>query len=166
MSGFGKIAFSVGLVGITAFSDLITKSLVRSQIAVGEKISIISNFFDLTHLHNPGAAFGLLRDINPSLRMVFFLSVYALVSYFAASRIRATHSKLEVAALSLLLGGALGNAIDRLSNGFVTDFLDFYIASHHYPAFNLADIAICTAVGMLLANEYLDKRRRVSDEHN
>lgn len=160
MSAVTKAVFSVALIAITAFLDQITKSLVRSQIALGEKKVIIPDFFDLTHLHNPGAAFGLLGGINPSLRIAFFILIYALVSLFAVSRIRVASRRLEVVALSLLVGGAFGNAIDRFRNGFVTDFLDFHFASYHYPAFNLADIAICTAVAVLLLNEYLDKRHR------
>lgn len=161
MSARSKTALSLTIIGVVASLDQLSKSTVRSQIALGEKISVVSGLFDLTHLHNPGAAFGILGEINPFFRIVLFLVIYALVAIFAFSRIRATSSKLEIVAFSFLVGGAIGNAIDRFRNGFVTDFLDFYFASYRYPAFNLADVAICTAVTALLLNEYLGKRRRV-----
>ncbi len=160
MNAKSKTALSFAIVGTTALLDQLTKSIARSHIKFGDSKSVVPGLFDLTHLHNPGAAFGILGGMSPSLRIVLFLLIYALVAFFALSRIRATTSKLEIVALSFLMGGAIGNAIDRFQNGFVTDFLDFYFASYHYPAFNLADIAICTAVTALLLNEYLDKRRR------
>jgi signal peptidase II len=129
-----------------------TKGFVRTQIELNGTKNIIPNFFDLTHLHNPGVAFGFLGGANPSLRLGVFLLSYILVGVFVISRIRTTSSKLELAALSLLVGGAVGNAIDRFQHGVVTDFLDFYFSSYHYPAFNLADVAICTAIGALLLN--------------
>lgn len=158
MSAKSKTALSFTIIGVVALLDQLSKSIVRSQISFGQKKNVIPGLFDLTHLHNSGAAFGILGEVNPSLRIVLFLVIYALVAIFAFSRIRATSSKLEIVALSFLVGGALGNGIDRFRNGFVTDFLDFYLGSNHYPTFNFADIAICTAVGTLLLKELLDKR--------
>ncbi|MCB0347770.1 MAG: signal peptidase II [Bdellovibrionales bacterium] len=108
MSQFTKTTFSILLIGITAFLDQMTKGFVRTQIELNGTKNIIPNFFDLTHLHNPGVAFGFLGGANPSLRLGVFLLSYILVGVFVISRIRTTSSKLELAALSLLVGGAVG----------------------------------------------------------
>lgn len=158
MSGYLKISISVGLIGIVVFLDQLSKSLIRSQLALGESKSIIPDLFDLTYIQNPGAAFGFMGGINPSLRLGLFILIYIFVGLFAFFRLRIAKRNQEVIALSLLVGGAIGNACDRFRDGFVTDFLDFYYTSYHYPSFNLADVAICVAVVTLLLSEFVDRK--------
>ena len=130
--------------------DRITKWLVIRNIALEDSVSIIPGLFRLTHLENPGAAFSIFAESASPYRTALLvgvslaaLSVVALLLWTRRSSFSST-----TIALSLIAGGALGNLWDRISDGKVTDFLDFYISSHHWPPFNLADSAI--VVGALL----------------
>jgi len=130
--------------------DRLTKWLVVRNIALEDSISIIPGFFRFTHLENPGAAFSLFAESSSPFRNVLLvaISVAALVVVALLLWMRRSESNATVVALSLIMGGALGNLWDRLSDGKVTDFLDFYLGVHHWPPFNIADSAI--VVGALL----------------
>jgi signal peptidase II len=138
------IAFAVLLL------DRITKWLVIRNIALEDSISIIPGLFRLTHLENPGAAFSIFAESDSPYRTALLVGVslaaLAVVALLLWTR-RSSFSSTTIA-LSLIAGGALGNLWDRISDGKVTDFLDFYIGPHHWPPFNLADSAI--VVGALL----------------
>ena len=138
------IAFAVLLL------DRITKWAIAQTILLEDAITIIPGFFRLTHLENTGAAFSLFADspspFRTTLLISFSVAALAVVSALLWKDRRVFHS--GTLALSLILGGAVGNLWDRLSNGKVTDFLDFYIGVHHWPPFNVADSAI--VVGALL----------------
>lgn len=114
----------------------------------GERIVLIKRFFALTLVYNPGAAFGILPQYNHLFVILSILTVAGLLiffrSFFAAARI----SRL---AGGLILGGAIGNLIDRLRYQKVVDFFDFQFGNYHWPAFNIADSAICVGVALLLA---------------
>lgn len=115
-------------------------------------ISPITGFFNFVRVHNTGAAFSFLAGQDGWQRW-FFVGVAALATVFIVWQLR-LHGRQKVfaLALSLILGGAVGNAIDRLLHGYVVDYLDFHWAGRHFPAFNLADVAITAGViGMLLA---------------
>ncbi|HMC30356.1 MAG TPA: signal peptidase II [Candidatus Angelobacter sp.] len=130
--------------------DRITKLLVINNIVLDDAVSIIPGFFRLTHLENPGAAFSLFAE-SPSpfkTALLVAISVAALAVVGLLLWMRRNAFNATTVALSLILGGALGNLWDRLSDGKVTDFLDFYVGLHHWPPFNLADSAI--VVGALL----------------
>ncbi len=130
--------------------DRFTKWLVIRNIALDDSISIIPGLFRLTHLENPGAAFSIFAESASPYRTALLVSVslaaLAVVALLLWTR-RSSFSATTIA-LSLIAGGALGNLWDRISDGKVTDFLDFYIGPHHWPPFNLADSAI--VVGALL----------------
>ncbi len=138
------IAFAVLLL------DRITKWAIAQTIPLEDAINIIPGFFRLTHLENTGAAFSLFADspspFRTTLLISFSLAALAVVSALLWKDRRVFHS--GTLALSLILGGAVGNLWDRLSDGKVTDFLDFYIGIHHWPPFNVADSAI--VIGALL----------------
>ena len=138
------IAFAVLLL------DRTTKWAIAQTIPLEDAINIIPGFFRLTHLENTGAAFSLFADspspFRTTLLIVFSLAALAVVSFLLWKDRRVFHS--GTLALSLILGGAVGNLWDRLFDGRVTDFLDFYIGVHHWPPFNVADSAI--VVGALL----------------
>src|SRR5438270_2522148 len=130
--------------------DRITKLLVIHNIVLDDAVPIIPGFFRLTHLENPGAAFSLFAE-SPSpfkTALLVAISVAALAVVGLLLWMRRNAFNATTVALSLILGGALGNLWDRLSDGKVTDFLDFYVGLHHWPPFNLADSAI--VVGALL----------------
>jgi signal peptidase II len=130
--------------------DRITKWVIAQTIPLEDAINIIPGFFRLTHLENTGAAFSLFADSSSPFRttllIAFSVAALSVVSVLLWKDRRVFHS--GTLALSLILGGAVGNLWDRIANGKVTDFLDFYIGIHHWPPFNVADSAI--VVGALL----------------
>jgi signal peptidase II len=133
--------------------DQWTKLMVLQRFRLGESISVIPNYFNLTYIRNTGAAFGIFADAHPGFRGPFFLLVplaaLAAIAYIFR-KIPADDRKLSIA-LSLVVGGAIGNLIDRLRLGYVVDFLDFHWRYlNHFPAFNVADSAICLGVGILM----------------
>jgi len=142
-----------GLVTVAVLTlDQLTKSLIDSQMRLHESIPIISGLFRLTYIKNPGAAFGLLAESHPYFRAVFFIcvSVAAIILIGYYLKREKDSSPLMTLTLSLIMGGALGNLIDRIRFGEVIDFLDFYIGPHHWPAFNVADSAITVGAVLLL----------------
>jgi signal peptidase II len=137
---------------MVAVIDQATKLLVLALISPGQEIVVIPGFFNLTLAFNPGAAFGLFADLGPLLRKVilFGATTVALlvVGYFLLRDY--ISDRLGQAAIGMILGGALGNIVDRLRLGEVVDFLDFYIGQYHWPAFNFADSCICIGVVVVL----------------
>lgn len=130
--------------------DQFTKFLIVSKLQIGENIVVIRNFFYITRSHNPGAAFGILRDAPDILRLIILLSLPVLAVIIILNILKTVSDKWRVTALALILGGAIGNFIDRLRLQYVVDFLDFFYQQWHYPAFNVADSAICTGFVMWL----------------
>ncbi len=130
--------------------DRITKWAIAQTIPLEDATNIIPGFFRLTHLENTGAAFSLFADspspFRTTLLIAFSVAALAVVSVLLWKDRSVFHS--GTLALSLIMGGAVGNLWDRVSDGKVTDFLDFYIGAHHWPPFNVADSAI--VVGALL----------------
>lgn len=140
------ILTAVLIVGL----DQITKSLILAQFQLYETLNVIPGFFNLTHIRNPGGAFGFLAGGSTTVRNLLFLGAgtvaLGMILFFLHST--RDHERLMRFTLALIFGGAIGNIIDRLRFGEVVDFLDFYIGSLHWPAFNVADSAI--TVGILL----------------
>lgn len=139
-------------------ADALTKWTVAAHIALHEVVPVIPNVFQLVHVRNTGAAFGIGANtdsqIVPLLLNGGALSVFFVVVAYAF-RATVTNRLLQVG-LHLILGGAIGNLIDRFRFGYVVDFLDFSLRDHHWPAFNVADSAICIGIALL----FLDMRRR------
>jgi len=129
--------------------DRITKHLVERTIPLEDTVDVIPGFFRLTHLQNPGSAFSFFAESNSPWRApaLILFSLTALIT-ISVLLWKERETSLKTIALALVFGGALGNLWDRLFNGAVTDFIDFYVGSHHWPPFNLADSAI--VVGALL----------------
>ncbi len=140
------------MAGTIVILDQITKAMVLARMPLYHSTEVIPGFFNLTHVLNPGGAFGFLAGQSPTVRQILFvvatcLAIAVIVYYF--HRLPAGHRWLA-AALPLIVGGAIGNLIDRLRFGSVVDFLDFYIGSWHWPAFNVADSAITAGIGILI----------------
>ncbi len=143
---------------ITLILDQLTKIAVVGAFQLGEALPITS-FFNLVRVHNPGAAFSFLADAGGWQRWFFTgLGVVAAGVMVYLLRMHAGQT-LFCLALSLLLGGAVGNVIDRLLYSHVIDFLDFYYGTWHFPAFNVADSAITVGAGLLILDELLRVRR-------
>lgn len=137
--------------------DQTTKLYVHATFRLHESRPVVAEFFHLTYVRNPGAAFGLLANQNESFLQWFFplvtvLAIIALVVYFT----RVPVSRRQTLwGIGLIVGGAIGNGIDRLWLGQVIDFLDVHWRdAYHWPAFNLADSAICIGVGLLLLDAF------------
>lgn len=135
------------LSGLVIVIDQITKQLVVKYFALYDSMHLLS-WLNLTLMHNTGAAFSIFRGATPWLFVA--LSVGVAVAILIWLRRHPHDNRLMAAALALVLGGALGNAIDRATRGFVVDFVDFHIGAWHYPAFNMADTAICIGAALLV----------------
>lgn len=146
------IAPLVWFGGSVIFLDQLTKLLVLRFMPLFDVRVVIPGFFNLVHVHNTGAAFSMLAGANSFWRQTFFIVTTLLVlgillyAYGKVSR----NDRWTRIAYSLICGGACGNLIDRLRLGEVVDFLDVYISTHHWPAFNVADSAISIGALMLL----------------
>jgi signal peptidase II len=148
----------VTLVGAVVAVDQSTKKYVDATFNLYESRPLVEGYFNLTYVRNSGAAFGILSRRDPQFLRLFFLTVTALalvIVTFYYSRIPWSQ-RLALCGLGLIMGGALGNGIDRYAIGQVIDFLDLYVGDYHWPAFNVADSAICVGVGLLL----IDSLRR------
>jgi len=153
------LAFILGM-------DRAVKALIPRFLEIHESIPVIPGFFRITYLKNTGGAFGILSGWDSPLRQAFFIlaSATALGLLFFLYR-QAARDNLRYLRLSFVLiaGGALGNLYDRVATGQVVDFLDFFIGRHHWPAFNVADMAI-SAGAVLLAWFYLTEHREPGEK--
>ncbi len=138
------------LTAITVILDQVTKQMVASSMRLYESIAVVP-YFNLTYVHNTGAAFSFLSDQGGWQRWFFaaLAFVVSLIITVWIARLKKNEWMLAVS-LSLILGGAIGNLIDRLLFGYVIDFLDVYYQTWHYPAFNVADSAITLGVILML----------------
>ncbi|MFO0701645.1 MAG: signal peptidase II [Nitrospira sp.] len=140
--------------------DQLTKQQVMQTMRLHESIPVIPNLFSLTYIRNPGAAFGLLAGSSNAFRMVFFglTSIFALGLLGTILLRMPEEDWMGRVSVAGILGGAIGNLIDRLRFGEVIDFLDVYVESYHWPAFNVADSAITVGVIALIIHFAFEKR--------
>ncbi len=148
------------LTGAVIALDQVTKLRVMQTMRLHESIPIIPNFFSLTYIRNPGAAFGLLAGSSQTFRMIFFgaTSLLALTLLGTILLRMPERDRMGRYSVAGILGGAIGNMIDRIKYGEVIDFLDFYINDYHWPAFNVADSAITVGVICLIIHFALEKK--------
>ncbi len=160
MSRNGRYLVLAFLTVSTVVLDQISKVQIMQTMRLHESIPVFSEFFSLTYIRNPGAAFGLLASSGQTFRLVFF----GLTSVFALGLLAMIFFRLRqddwVGQLSIagILGGAIGNLLDRVRFGEVIDFLDFYVNGYHWPAFNVADAAISVGVFFLILHFALEKK--------
>jgi signal peptidase II len=147
-----RFSLVVTLAVLVAALDQLSKLLIVREFLPGQLRPIIPGLFNLTLTYNHGAAFGLWGGLSEGLREVVLgatiLIALGVVWFFL--RQPAYQNKIGQSALAAILGGALGNIIDRVFRGAVVDFLDVFYGEHHWPAFNVADSAICVGVVVLL----------------
>ena len=148
----------LGIALITLILDQLTKIAVVGAFQLGETLSITS-YFNLVRVHNPGAAFSFLADAGGWQRWFFTGLGIAAAGVMVYLLRMHTGQTVFCLALSLLLGGAVGNVIDRMLYSHVIDFLDFYYGTWHFPAFNVADSAISLGAALLILDELLRVRR-------
>ncbi|GAU07845.1 signal peptidase II [Desulfoplanes formicivorans] len=155
-----KYKFVSILAAVIIALDQISKIWVQGNISMYESIPVIPGFFDLVHVLNKGAAFGFLNRADIHWQTYFFIGVSALAVVLIFHLVNTVDRRDPplFTGLGCILGGALGNMIDRIRIGQVIDFLDFHIASHHWPAFNIADMAISVGALLLLVSFYQRKK--------
>ncbi|GAB4294894.1 MAG: signal peptidase II [Methylophaga sp.] len=137
--------------------DQLSKGLMTAWLELHQTIAVLP-FFNLTLAHNYGAAFSFLASAGGWQRWFFILLGLgvSLVLIIWLKRLGQA-ARLEAASLALILGGAIGNVIDRVLHGYVIDFLDVYYGSYHWPAFNIADSAICVGAALLILDSFRRK---------
>jgi signal peptidase II len=157
-----KRAHYLALSAVIILLDFWTKWLVVASIDLHEAIPVIPDFFQLVHVRNTGAAFGIGANapskIIPLLLNIGAIGVFCVVVVYAFRS--AITDRLLQTGLHLILGGAIGNLVDRFRFGYVVDFLDVYVRNHHWPAFNVADSAICIGIALL----FFDMRKKPETE--
>ncbi len=157
-SGWQRLAPWLGLAAIVVLLDQLTKVTITRTMKFGE-MNPITDFFNLVLVYNKGAAFSFLRDAS-GWQGPLFLTIGISASLFMIFLLaRHGNQRLFSLALALILGGALGNVIDRIAYGHVIDFLDFHWQGWHWPAFNIADSAIVGGAGLLIVDELLRVRK-------
>ncbi len=159
MSRKSKIILIVGSVIFCL--DRLTKILVARDMAPGESLRVIRGFFNITLVHNTGAAFGIMAYAPEGLRLPFLLvsavAAVLLLLYFAGKT--DGNETLTLVALAMVIGGAAGNIADRITLGYVIDFIDWHAGDfYHWPAFNIADSGITVGVFML-GYEFLVRKK-------
>ncbi len=162
MKRFHYVAVSLSIIIL----DALTKWIVSDRIGLHDSVPLVPSLFQLVHVRNTGAAFGI--GANAESRLVpLLLNTGAIAVFFVvvvyALRTAVTDRLLQTG-LHLILGGAIGNLVDRFRFGYVVDFLDVYVKvggrEHHWPAFNIADSAICIGIALL----FLDMRRKPDEK--
>jgi signal peptidase II len=160
MNRFFKMLVMIATIIIV---DQVTKALIQDKFTLGESIPLIKNFFHLTYVRNPGAAWGMFGTSSDLIRIPLFFILPVVACFwliYAAFSSRNTNLLLCLA-YSLIFSGAVGNLIDRFSMNYVVDFLDFFYSSYHFPAFNVADSSITIGAGFLIIEFFYFENKRV-----
>jgi signal peptidase II len=147
------------LAALVVAADQATKAIVLARFAIGERLEL-TQFFNLVLVFNKGAAFSFLSEAagwQKPLLVAFALGAAAIVSVLI---VRRPNERLLCTGLALILGGALGNVVDRLRFGQVVDFLDLHAHGYHWPAFNAADSAITVGAALLILEGFVHRERR------
>ena len=152
----GRLMLVLFLIAGLVILDQASKAAVRGRFLLGEGIALVPGLFDLHYVQNTGAAWGMFSGFNGAL---VTLSFVMLVLVFLFRHHFMTGSTVCRVAVGLMVAGILGNLIDRIRLGYVVDFLDFHWNGHHFPAFNVADMAICTGVGLYILAQLAAERR-------
>ncbi|AGH37476.1 Lipoprotein signal peptidase [Bibersteinia trehalosi USDA-ARS-USMARC-189] len=144
--------------------DLFSKYIVVQRFELYESINVMP-MFNLTYARNYGAAFSFLAD-HSGWQKYFFLGLAVIISVALIVMLfkNKAELKLQNSAYALIIGGAIGNAIDRAYHGYVVDFFDFYWDIYHYPVFNVADIGIVIGAGLLILESLLDSRKKKNNK--
>ena len=146
------------IIGLVLIFDQATKYLVEQHIRLYETITVVPGFFNLTHVRNRGAAFGILANVPGIWRSLFFISMTIMAVAVIGYLIRTATERLHLIAFSLIAGGAVGNLIDRLRYSEVVDFIQWYVKDYYWPSFNIADSAISVGVTLLVIDMLFTKQ--------
>lgn len=140
------------IIVLVALLDQVTKQIVESALALHESVTVVPGLMDLTHVRNTGAAFGLLNaaDFPGKPAVMIGIAALALVAIAAYGAQLGLHERLARLGLALIVGGAIGNLVDRAVRGYVVDFVDVYWGTWHFWAFNVADAAITVGAALVI----------------
>jgi signal peptidase II len=154
----------LGIAGLVVAADQASKLAVRRSLELGESVTIVPGFFDLSRVHNTGLAFGLMNGADFPLQgaVLALVPACALVVLAVYGSRLVGDQPLTRTGLSIVIGGAIGNLIDRVTSGYVLDFVDLYWRGWHFWAFNVADAAINVGAGLMILDLLGWGRRRVS----
>ena len=144
-------------------ADRVTKLMVMASLDLGESVPVVPGFFSLTHVLNPGAAFGIFADSAARTWLLGAVAVAAVAGLTWLLVQLPSGRVAERAAAAAVIGGAIGNLYDRIERGAVVDFLDFYVGRWHWPAFNVADSCITVGVAVLVLGSFLADRDDEAD---
>ncbi|MFT3736300.1 MAG: signal peptidase II [Rhodocyclaceae bacterium] len=158
-----RFALWLGVIVLTIALDQLTKLWALQAFAFEGDGFPVTSFFNLVLRYNPGAAFSFLADHSGWQRWFFTALAFGVSAWLLTMIHRHQSERLQPLAFSLVVGGAIGNVIDRIAYGKVVDFLDFHVAGHHWPAFNIADSAICVGVALMLIAQFIESR---NNPHN
>lgn len=152
-----RYRFVLSVAAIVVVLDQVTKWYIRRTVGLYESIVVLDSFFHITHVRNAGGAFSLFAGAPSALRLPFFVlvSMAAVVALLVFVRRVEPQHHLLLFGLGAILGGALGNFVDRMTSGEVTDFLDFHWRGWYWPAFNVADSFITTGMVILVLYSFL-----------
>ena len=154
--------FGIAALVFALWADQFSKYMLAVNLSNGENIPF-GDYFSLVKVWNTGVSFSMFNnhgDLGRIVLCVLSLAVCAFLLYWMLKE----KNVLKVISLGLIIGGALGNVVDRVRFGAVLDFLDFHIAGYHWPAFNLADSFICIGAGVLIVMEFLRKQKKEEEK--
>lgn len=140
--------------------DQATKIYIDRSMDLHNSITVIENFFNITYMRNKGAAFSFLSSFSYRLPFFILISLVAVIVIMVVMYRLRPDQKFTAVCLSLIFSGALGNLVDRIRMGEVIDFLDVHWYEHHWPAFNVADSAICVGVFLLAIDMFIEEKRQ------
>jgi signal peptidase II len=156
-----RLRAGVLIAGVVAL-DRVTKLYIRARVSPVDVFPVIPRFFNIVHTENPGAAFGMFSDSPTEWRGILLVGISAAVMTILGVmlwRMAAGQSHLMSTGLALVFGGALGNLVDRLFRGTVTDFLQLFFGSYEFPSFNVADSAITIGAGLLVLDLWRSRKK-------
>jgi signal peptidase II len=160
----GRRPLLIALFAGILIADRITKILAERSLSMGGPVEVIPGFFQLTLVHNTGMAFGLLGSaaIPGKAWLLTAVSAGLLVAIVWFAWRAGPLTTMTTLGIVAMLAGAIGNILDRILYGYVVDFVDLYVGTAHWPAFNVADAMICTGVGLLVVESVRDLRREAA----
>jgi len=148
------------IIAAIVLLDRVTKIYIRSSLSMIDMVAVIPGFFNIVHTENPGAAFSLLATAPAEWRRGVLVWISLVVMVVIGMMLWKGSSPLSETGLALVFGGAMGNLIDRIFRGTVTDFLQFFFGFYEFPSFNVADSAITIGAGLLLIDLWVSRSVR------
>ena len=160
---FYKYFLTAVVSGSVMALDQATKLYVHTHVKMGEPIAVIDWFFHINYIRNTGGAFGLFSESHDYIRYLLFFLFPVFCVAFIFIMLKDTKHRLQIVALAFILGGAIGNYVDRVRFGYVIDFIDWHVKDIHWPTFNIADSFIVVGV-FVLAFFYFKEKKSLAAE--